>query len=107
MSNTNTNTEWSSREVGAFWKNKGRNTGQTYLSGHILIEDEETGAKRKMKLIVFPNKFKEENEKAPDFHVYLSKDKDEDAGDSGDSGQAAKEAKTAKTAEPELVEELF
>jgi len=54
-----------------------------------------------MKLIVFPNKFKEENEKAPDFHVYLSKDKDEDAGDSGDSGQAA------KTAEPELVEELI
>ena len=63
MSNTKTNTEWSSREVGAFWKNKGRTTGQTYLSGHITMEDEETGAKRRVKLVVFPNKFKEENEK--------------------------------------------
>ena len=84
MSNTKTNTEWSSREVGAFWKNKGRTTGQTYLSGHVVMEDEETGAKRRIKLVVFPNKFKEENEKAPDFHVYLSKDKDEE----GSSQQA-------------------
>jgi len=98
MSNTNVNTEWSSREVGAFWKNKGRNSGQTYLSGHVTLEDEETGAKRRVKLVVFPNKYKEENEKAPDFHVYLSKDKDES---NGGSTQAQ------KTAEPELAEELI
>jgi uncharacterized protein (DUF736 family) len=98
MSNTKTNTEWSSREVGAFWKNKGRTTGQTYLSGHIAMEDEETGAKRRIKLVVFPNKFKEENEKAPDFHVYLSKDKEEE-------GEASQQA--PKVAEPELAEDLI
>ena len=78
MSESNTpNNEWQKREVGAFWKNKGRNSGQTYLSGHVNVEDEETGAKTRMKLVVFPNKFKDQNEKAPDFHVYLSKDNEE------------------------------
>ena len=97
MSDNNPNSEWQKREVGAFWKNKGRNSGQTYLSGHISVEDEDTGAKTRIKLVVFPNKFKDQNEKAPDFHVYLSKDKNEE-----NSSQ-----QPAKTAEPELAEELI
>ena len=85
MSDNNPNNEWQKREVGAFWKNKGRNSGQTYLSGHVSVEDEATGAKTRMKLVVFPNKFKDQNEKAPDFHVYLSKDNEGAAAATGAS----------------------
>ena len=85
MSDNNPNSEWQKREVGAFWRNKGRNSGQTYLSGHISVEDEDTGAKTRIKLVVFPNKFKDQNEKAPDFHVYLSKDNEESSGQAASS----------------------
>ena len=85
MSDNNPNSDWQKREVGAFWKNKGRNSGQTYLSGHISVEDEDTGAKTRIKLVVFPNKFKDQNEKAPDFHVYLSKDNEESSGQAASS----------------------
>ena len=85
MSDNNPNSEWQKREVGAFWKNKGRNSGQTYLSGHISVEDEDTGAKTRIKLVVFPNKFKDQNEKVPDFHVYLSKDNEESSGQAASS----------------------
>ena len=85
MSDNNPNNEWQKREVGAFWKNKGRNSGQTYLSGHISVEDEDTGAKTRIKLVVFPNKFKDQNEKAPAFHVYLSKDNEESSGQAASS----------------------
>jgi len=85
MSENNQNNEWQKREVGAFWKNKGRNSGQTYLSGHVSLEDEATGAKTRIKLVVFPNKYKDQNEKAPDFHVYLSKDSESTASNSGNA----------------------
>lgn len=99
MSENNQNNEWQKREVGAFWKNKGRNSGQTYLSGHVSLEDEATGAKTRIKLVVFPNKYKDQNEKAPDFHVYLSKDNEESA-----SPQSTQQV-SQSTSEP--VEELM
>lgn len=51
--------EWDNREIGALWVNA-KPGGDKYLTGHI----------NKEKVIVFKNKFKEDNEKAPDFRVY-------------------------------------
>ena len=64
MSDTKTNTEWSDREIGALWTNVNPKTNDKYLTGHINGE----------KVILFKNKYKSENEKAPDLKVYKQKD---------------------------------
>lgn len=69
MSDTKTNTEWSNREVGALWLNVNQKTNEKYLTGHINNE----------KVIMFKNKFKDENPKAPDFRIYKQKDQEEKA----------------------------
>lgn len=66
MSDTKTNTEWSDREIGALWTNVNPRTNDKYLTGHINGE----------KVILFKNKYKSENEKAPDLKVYKQKDAD-------------------------------
>ena len=65
--NTEQKSEWQEREIGALWKQSGKN--QNYLSGHINQE----------KVVIFTNRGKTENPKAPDFRVYKSKPKEEDA----------------------------
>ena len=57
-------------EVGAFWKRQAKGDGQTYLSGHIEVD--ELGQKKKMKVVVFSNKNKSKDT-APDYRVYLSR----------------------------------
>ena len=69
MSDTKTNREWSNREVGALWLNVNQKTNEKYLTGHINNE----------KVIMFKNKFKDENPKAPDFRIYKQKDQEEKA----------------------------
>jgi len=61
------NNEWSKRDIGALWKREGK-SGK-YLSGYFKDELGE-----QVEIVVFTNKFKGENAKAPDFRVYLSKD---------------------------------
>ena len=63
MTDKKENKEWENREIGALWVNA-KPGGDKYLTGHI----------NKEKVIVFKNKFKEENEKAPDFRVYKQKE---------------------------------
>jgi hypothetical protein len=58
------NTEWDEREMGALWINVKPGGNDKYLTGHI----------NKEKVIVFKNKFKDENPKAPDFRVYKQKE---------------------------------
>ena len=67
--NNNTNNDWSKRDVGALWKREGSN--QKYLSGYVKVD--ELGIEREMKVVVFSNKGKKNNEKAPDYRIYLSK----------------------------------
>ena len=55
--------EWDDRELGALWVNTKNGNNEKYLTGKIKGE----------KVIVFKNKYKEENEKAPDFKVYVQK----------------------------------
>jgi uncharacterized protein (DUF736 family) len=64
MSDTKENKEWNNREVGALWVNIKQGKSEKYLTGHINDE----------KVIIFRNKFKEENAKAPDFRVYKQSD---------------------------------
>lgn len=63
MTDKKENTEWNDRELGALWVNVNAG-GDKYLTGHI----------NKEKVIVFKNKFKDENAKAPDFRVYKQKE---------------------------------
>lgn len=58
------NTEWTDREIGALWLNINQKTQEKYLTGKVNGE----------KVILFKNKYKSENEKAPDFRMYKQKD---------------------------------
>lgn len=65
----NTKSDWAQREIGAFWTRdsaKGK-----YLSGSIEVD--ELGVKKKMKVVMFPNRYKD-NDKKPDYVLYVSKD---------------------------------
>jgi len=67
----NNKTDWSKLELGALWKRK--SATQTYLSGYIKVD--ELGTRKEVKVVVFSNKNKKDNDKAPDFRVYLSEPK--------------------------------
>jgi len=81
--NTDKQNEWKSRELGALWVKEGRN--QKFLSGHVVLEDM-PGVTTKVKVVVFSNKGKAENERAPDYVIYRSVDLD-----STDSTKATEE----------------
>jgi hypothetical protein len=63
-----TSTEWSSREMGALWRKSG-NTD--YLTGHFKTT--ELGQEVVHKVVIFANKNKKDNERAPDLIIYKSK----------------------------------
>lgn len=91
MANKN---DWKDREVGAFWKRETENGEKTYLTGYVTI-----GGK-KINLVVYKNKFKEENEKAPDYRVYLdSRQPDDKPADNKAKPEAKKESKPKEKAE--------
>ena len=50
--NTESKSDWSKRELGALWKNQGRN--QTYLTGHMKLP----GQDEPVKVVVFSNRNK-------------------------------------------------
>ena len=65
--------EWKSRELGALWVRSGKS--QKYLSGQIKMETM-PGVEETIKVVVFTNKGREKNERAPDYVVYRSEDAD-------------------------------
>jgi hypothetical protein len=65
----NQNNDWAKRDIGALWKKEGKT--QKYLSGYFKLESGE-----EVKVVVFSNKNKKDNQKAPDYRVYLSKQKE-------------------------------
>jgi uncharacterized protein (DUF736 family) len=79
MSENTENKEWSNREMGALWVNVKQGSNEKYLTGQVNGE----------KVILFKNKFKDDNPKAPDFRIY--KQKDQDQGGSKSSGKVAEE----------------
>ena len=63
--------EWSKRDIGALWKQISKSgSNMKYLSGHIKLGEDEFGADRKLKIMVFTNDKKTENQ--PDFRIYLN-----------------------------------
>lgn len=65
--------EWAKRDVGALWKRE--SATQKYLSGYVKVD--ELGIERELKIVVFSNKNKNNNEKAPDYRIYVSKPKED------------------------------
>ena len=98
--------KWRSRELGALWVRNGKN--QKYLSGTMNIETM-PGVTETLKVVVFTNKNREKNERAPDYVVYRSEDPVEKV-----AQEAAQEVSSASSTEnkqesasEEIPEELF
>lgn len=65
MENNKQQNDWQKRDIGALWKREGKN--QKYLSGYFKDELGE-----QVEIVIFANKYKKDNPKAPDYRVYLS-----------------------------------
>tara|TARA_B100002019_G_scaffold256386_1_gene239714 strand:- start:638 stop:916 length:279 start_codon:yes stop_codon:yes gene_type:complete len=74
MSEENNNNDWKKRELGALWRREGKQ--QNFLSGTLKIQDE-FGMQKETKVVVFTNKGKAKNEKAPDFIIYEDRPREE------------------------------
>lgn len=95
--------EWRNRELGALWVRSGKN--QKYLSGSIKVETM-PGVTETVKVVVFTNKGREKNEKAPDYVVYRSEDREQVQNVTKAVDEAIQETATNNETE-EVPEELF
>lgn len=57
--------DWQKRDIGALWKREGKN--EKYLSGYF-----KDNLGEQVEVVIFSNKYKKDNPKAPDYRVYLS-----------------------------------
>jgi len=64
MNDTDNKSEWRERELGALWKRQSKNGSTTYLAGNLNGQG----------VVIFGNRNKGENPKAPDYIVYKSRD---------------------------------
>lgn len=71
--NSASQSDWKKRELGALWRREGKT--QNYLSG--VLKFGEFGTEKEVRIVVFTNKGKAKNEKAPDFIVYEEKPREE------------------------------
>jgi len=62
--------EWKKRELGALWKKEGKS--QKFYSGYVKI-NKGTENEQEIPVVIFVNKMKSENERAPDLLIYESK----------------------------------
>jgi len=99
-SNTKKNTEWSDREMGALWRKRG---STDYLTGHFKTK--ELGQEVVHKVVIFANKHKGENERAPDLIIYKSKDMQNSAAETVNVAKA--ESKEEPALASEVPDELF
>jgi len=89
--------EWSKRELGALWKRSGKS--QTYLSGFVKIG--EFGVEKEVRLVIFTNKNRDKNERAPDFVIYESQDRPQTDTPQADTPQA--DTPQAETPQAEML----
>lgn len=94
QTNDNQESKWRSRELGALWVRSGKN--QKYLSGTVNIETM-PGVTEAVKVVVFTNKGRDKNERAPDYVIYRSEDQQQDVG--AVAQQAAQEVQSSQTTE--------
>ena len=98
--NTEKQNEWKQRELGALWIKEGRN--QKFLSGHLTVENM-PGVTEKVKVVVFSNKGKSENERAPDNVIYRSVDTEASATESTESAAPSTEEESSDEIPASLV----
>jgi len=96
------NSDWAKRDIGALWKREGQN--QKYLSGYVKVD--ELGLERELKIVVFSNKNKNNNEKAPDYRIYVSKPLDKNEASAKPSAQAEKKTKQAVVSQKNKTNDL-
>ena len=96
MSDEQKNNDWKERELGALWVKKSL-SGTQYMTGHIELKD----ASGKVQMVVFKNKHKYNedgsvaNDKAPDFRVYKSEDREQRQGSEGGAPRDTAAAETS------------
>lgn len=98
--------KWRSRELGALWVRSGKN--QKYLSGTVNIETM-PGVTEAVKVVVFTNKGRDKNEKAPDYVIYRSEEQSQKDVDKV-AQAAAEEVKSTDSSvskDSDIPEELF
>ena len=101
MSDEQKNNDWKERELGALWVKKSL-SGTQYMTGHIELKD----ASGKVQMVVFKNKHKYNedgsiaNDKAPDFRVYKSEDREQRQ---NAEKAAPSERETAPTSDEEVL----
>ena len=83
--------DWQQREIGAFWTKDGPKG--KYLSGSLEVD--ELGVKKKMKVVMFPNRYKDKDNK-PDYVLYVSKDSEVQAPSSNDEAKNKSEDKKSE-----------
>lgn len=98
--------EWRNRELGALWVRTGKS--QKYLSGTINVETM-PGVTEPVKVVVFTNKGKEKNEKAPDYVIYRSEEATQKNNVEAVAKEAAQEVKSTAqaAADEDIPEDLF
>jgi len=84
-------TQWE-EELGALWKRKSQNGGQTYLAGHVKVNV--LGTEETVKLVIFSNRNKTKDTQ-PDFRIYQARKPQQQE----DTAQAA--ATTSESTEEE------
>ena len=72
-SNNKEPSEWSKREMGALWKKDGKT--QKFYSGFLKFKSGGgDNPEEEVSVIIFANRHKDKNERAPDLIVYRSED---------------------------------
>ena len=99
---TGNNTENKNKELGALWKRKSRNGGQTYLAGHVVSENE-FGEEVKTRVVVFSNSNKK-SENSPDFRVYEQRPLENN---STPASTTTQQTQAVENSEPDPVEDVL
>ena len=102
QNNTGNNTENKNKELGALWKRKSRNGGQTYLAGHVVSENE-FGEEVKTRGVVFSNSNKK-SENSPDFRVYEQRPLENN---STPASTTTQQTQAVENSEPDPVEDVL
>lgn len=87
--------DWKQREIGALWKKK--NDKGSYCTGYLITD--ELGKKVKQRVVMFSNKEKN-NEKSPDFVIYLSLEQNADSSNSQNTKTSATKIVAKKAPQP-------
>ena len=102
QNNTGNNTENKNKELGALWKRKSRNGGQTYLACHVVSENE-FGEEVKTRVVVFSNS-NQKSENSPDFRVYEQRPLENN---STPASTTTQQTQAVENSEPDPVEDVL